>query len=76
MTREQLIASLTATDNADGLYGIDGDGSIDWSTRDDQSGRRAFEVSNDGDTAQIWMTREDLVALHTQLTLTLLADAK
>ena len=68
---ESLVATHTATD--DGVYDIDGDDSyIDWSTVDGD--RRCIELSNDGDTAQVWMTREQVRELHHRLTITLLAE--
>ena len=68
---ESLVATHTAAD--DGVYNIDGDDSyIDWSTVDDD--RRCIELSHDGDTAQVWMTREQVRELHHRLTITLLAE--
>lgn len=69
---EILIATLTAVQHDEGVTDIDGDGYIDWSTRDGD--RRAFEVGAQGDTATLWMTHDELVQLHTRLTLTLLRD--
>jgi hypothetical protein len=68
---ETLIASLTAVQPDESIT-ADGDGYIDWSTRDGD--RRAFEVGAQGDTAVLWMTHDELVQLHARLTLTLLRD--
>lgn len=73
---ELLIASLTAiTATNDDALQIDDNTYIDWSSTDDTSGNRCFEVGGDGDATQVWLTRDQLVELHRKLTLTLLADA-
>lgn len=73
MTREQLIASLTetaehgwyATEQGDDRY-------ADWSTREGDG--VTLEVGDGRGTAvQMDLSRAELVALHRQLTLTLLA---
>lgn len=72
MTREQLIASLAAADNADVLY-LDDDRYLDWSTTNDTG--VTLEVGDGTDAIQLDMTRDEIAALQQRLTLWLLADA-
>lgn len=72
MTREQLIASLTATDN-NALY-LDDERYFDWSTSHD--GLTTFEAGDGADTVQLDLTRSEIESLHQRLTLWLLADAE
>lgn len=78
MTREQLIASLTATVDHKGWCTTDLDDQryADWSTRTDDGGR-VLEVGDaDGDALQLEMSRDELIEFHRALTLTLLADSE
>lgn len=68
---EQLIASLTALpcsdyQPSDGQY-------IDWSSRDDD-GVVSLELGNGDESAQVDMTRDDMLALQQRLTAWLLAN--
>lgn len=76
MTREQLIASLTATDDS-GWYAQADDDSpyLDWSTQLADAGRRLEAGDEDGEAVTLDLTRDELVQLHRALTVTLLADA-
>lgn len=78
---QALINSLTAVhgdaDNHLGNLGTYLNGAINWSTYDERDKRWGFEVTDEDDnTAQLWLTRDDLLALHAKLTITLLRDAK
>jgi hypothetical protein len=72
MTREQLIASLTATDNRD--YQLDEDRYFDWSTKTEDG--VSMEISDGTDTVQVDMTRSEIQALQQRLTAWLLRDAE
>lgn len=72
MTRDQLIASLTATTDTAGWFADDGR-YADWSEQLADGGRR-LEAGTDTEAIQLDLSRADLVALHQALTLTLLAD--
>lgn len=74
MTREQLIASLTA--HAPGGWWPSPDDDtryIDWSVRN-PDGSYQVEVGAGADAVQMEVTRGELVELHRALTITLLAD--
>lgn len=73
MTNEQLVASLTAVQEADGVY-LGDDRYVDWSSRD--GGKYIFEAGDGIDTVQLTLTRDDLLKLHAALTLTLLRDGE
>jgi hypothetical protein len=74
---ETLIASLTAVGESGGWYADSADSRyVDWSSRTSE-GEYVMEVGvTDGDieTVRFEMTRDELVALHAALTLTLLAN--
>jgi hypothetical protein len=72
---ETLIASLTAVGEHGAWYpGDDSDlRYMDWATRT-PAGDYRMEVSDGENTAQFDLTRAELVALHTAITLTLLRD--
>jgi hypothetical protein len=73
MTREQLIASLTATAADSQNLALDDDRYFDWST--EREGAVVMEVSDGVDTAQVEMTRDQIVSLQQRLTAYLLATA-
>lgn len=73
MTQTELLASLQAIQPTTDLSVQTPDGYIDFSTVDGE--RRCFELGSDGDTASLWMTRDELAELHRKLTVLLLASA-
>lgn len=73
MTRDQLIASLTAAPSPTGWYAADGR-YADWSARTDDGGY-LLEVGDGTTAGQAELTRSELEALHAAITRTLLADA-
>ena len=75
MTRETLLESLAAVADENGVYLHDDDGTyIDWSSQVD--GKWIFEVGDDSEAVQVYLSRADLVRLHAALTRTLLLDAE
>lgn len=72
---ETLIASLTAVGSpACWAPGADDDERyMDWSSRTPDGGY-LFEAGDGSETAQFKMTRDELIALHAAITLTLLRD--
>jgi hypothetical protein len=71
MTRDELLATIQIAGTETDVECADG--YIDFGTVDGQ--RRCFEVSGDGDTAQLWMDRKELSDLVRKLSIVLLADA-
>lgn len=72
MTRDELRASLQVVDDDNYTFGERS--YFDWSTDSvDDEGKVAFEVGDeDGDTAQVHMTIEQMGELHHRLTVWLL----
>lgn len=75
MTQTELLASLQAIHAPTDLAMETSDGYIDFSSVDENSERRCFELGSNGDTASMWMTRDELAELHRKLTVLLLAAA-
>lgn len=75
---EQLLASLTATAEAALYLGPAGCAPtqyFDWSTRTDNDGVCMEVGDEDGNIAQVAMTRDEMLALQQRLTGWLLATA-
>jgi hypothetical protein len=62
----ELIALLTAVPQEAGIGFDEDDTYIDWSTRDDQD-RICVEVGAAGDTATLYLTREQLTEVYRAL---------
>jgi hypothetical protein len=73
VNRQSLLESLGAI-RGDGAVCFDDERYIDFSAKTERG--RLFEVGNeDGEAVQVELSRAELVALHGELTRTLLEDA-
>jgi hypothetical protein len=78
---QALLDSLAAVhggeDDRLSELGIYREGVINWTSYDKRDQRWCFEVTDEDDNiARLWLTRDELLALHAKLTITLLRDAK
>jgi hypothetical protein len=74
MTQQDLIASLTAVQDAAAVY-LDEDRYFDWSIR--HNGTYLFEAGSSSDVVvQLDLTRDEMLRLQAALTLTLLRDGE
>jgi hypothetical protein len=72
MTREQLIASLAATDNRD--YQLSDGRYFDWSTETEDG--VSMEIGDGTEAVVLDLTRDEIQSLQQRLTAWLLRDAE